>query len=168
MSEGLTSDAINKSYGVSQKDIDSTIASHGQAPMKGESYFDYNTKDNEKDLEIKLKRAQDDAANNKNSVWGYLQGLVGQKELTKEDLADVGKQFSQRLIDKNVNPEIAEKLVESVLTGLVGKKLGTFNTMYATIKEMLEESLTRLLTPKKPIDVLNWCGASSNVKVVSQ
>jgi signal recognition particle receptor subunit alpha len=147
-----TNSDLADNYGISQRDVESTIASYGAAPKIGEDYWDNDKHNGNKD-EINFNIAAEEAQQGK-GMWGFLQGMIGQKELTKDDLAPISKQFSERLVNKNVNPDIAEQLVESVISGLIGKKLGTFNTMYATIKASLEESLTRLLTPKKPIDVM--------------
>jgi predicted DNA-binding helix-hairpin-helix protein len=58
------------------------------------------------------------------------------------------------LISKNVASEIAEKLCESVASQLIGKQLGSFTRVSTTVKNAMEESLTRILTPKRRIDIL--------------
>lgn len=83
----------------------------------------------------------------------YLSSFTN-KELSDADLAPVLDQFKQALIIKNVAQEIAENLCESVGTSLVGKKLGTFTRVKTTVEEAMSESLTRLLTPKRTIDIL--------------
>jgi len=52
-----------------------------------------------------------------------------------------------------VASEIADKLCQSVGTSLVGKKLTTFQVS-TTVQNALEEALTRIMTPKRQIDIL--------------
>ncbi len=57
-------------------------------------------------------------------------------------------------MSKNVAAEIAEKLCESVCVSLEGKNLPSFTTIHRTVKKDVEAALTRILTPKKAIDLL--------------
>ena len=86
--------------------------------------------------------------------FSMLQTLSGNKPLTSEDLAPLLLQFKDHLISKNVASDIALKLCDSVSISLEGKKLGTFGSVKTTIKNALEESLVRILTPKKSIDII--------------
>jgi signal recognition particle receptor subunit alpha len=79
---------------------------------------------------------------------------ITNKELTESDLKPVLDQFQSSLIEKNVAQEISEKICESVCNSLVGKKLGTFTRVKTTVTEAMGESITRLLTPKRTIDIL--------------
>jgi len=143
-------------------DVESAIAAHGEAPKVGETYFDDNSNGNDDEDSDDGEGGDDEAEKAKASggMWGYLSGLVGQKDLTEEDLAPVAKSFTDDLVRKNVSPEIAEKLVTSVVTGLVGKRAGTFTTLRSTVKTGLVAALNRLLTPKKPVDVLAGVAAA--------
>jgi len=58
------------------------------------------------------------------------------------------------LMKKNVAAEISEKLCESVKASLEGKKLATLTTLNYTVKKSLEDALTRILTPNRPVDLL--------------
>ena len=62
---------------------------------------------------------------------GLLSRLTGGKVLTKEDLTPVLDGMKDHLMKKNVAREIAEKVCESVGTGLEGKKVGGFKSMYS-------------------------------------
>jgi len=64
------------------------------------------------------------------------------------------EKFRDHLISKNVASEIAEKLCESVASQLIGKQLGSFTRVSTTVKSAMEEALTRILTPKRRIDIL--------------
>jgi len=59
-----------------------------------------------------------------------------------------------------VASEIAEKLCNSVSQNLVGKQLSTFTRITTTVREAMENALTRILTPKRTIDVLRDARAS--------
>lgn len=83
-----------------------------------------------------------------------LSGLVGSKALTREDLEPVLAKLKDNLIGKNVASEVAESLIESVLVKLEGVVMGTFQSLQRTVKEALTESLMKLLTPKRRIDIL--------------
>jgi signal recognition particle receptor subunit alpha len=89
----------------------------------------------------------------KTGFFSFLGNLTG-KELDKEDLDPVIEKFKKNLQEKNVAGKIADEICDSVIKSLVGKKIGTFDTIYNTSKVSIEETLTRILTPKKSIDVL--------------
>lgn len=57
--------------------------------------------------------------------------LTGSKTLTEEDLKPVLEAMKQRLMQKNVAMAIAEKVCEGVGEGLVGKKIGSFQSAHA-------------------------------------
>lgn len=94
----------------------------------------------------------------------FLKGLAGQKVLDKEDLAPVLDTFRLHLMSKNVAADIAEKLVESVGVSLEGKQMESLSTVKSTVKAALEASLTRILTPARPIDVLQGVLAAQEQK----
>uniref|UniRef100_A0A6B2KZZ6 SRP54-type proteins GTP-binding domain-containing protein n=1 Tax=Arcella intermedia TaxID=1963864 RepID=A0A6B2KZZ6_9EUKA len=100
----------------------------------------------------------------KSGLLSFFTNIIN-KELTEKDLAPVLKQFSDHLISKNVAKDIAEGLCSSVSQSLVGKQLNTFSRVSQTVKEAMEAALTRILTPKRTIDVLRDARASSRKKV---
>lgn len=51
-------------------------------------------------------------------------------------------------------PGWLHRLCESVAANLVGQKLGSFRLISTAVKAALEAALTRILTPKRSIDVL--------------
>ena len=103
---------------------------------------------------------------------GLLSRLTGGKVLTKEDLTPVLNGMKEHLMKKNVAREIADKVCESVGTGLEGKKVGGFKSMYclyglnsgllltsitaikSEVRNALSEAITRILTPKTSTDIL--------------
>merc|ERR1712098_716044 len=57
-------------------------------------------------------------------------------------------------IAKNVAAEVANDLTESVMVTLEGSVMGTFQSLHRTVKDALTQSLYKLLTPKRRINVL--------------
>lgn len=45
-------------------------------------------------------------------------------------------------------------MIESVATSLEGQKLASFTRVSTAVQQAVEEALTRILTPKRSIDVL--------------
>lgn len=82
------------------------------------------------------------------------QNITGNKTLTDEDVEPILKNFADALIEKNVASEIAESLCKSVANTLVDKRTESFTTVKATVKDALVSSITKLLTPKRNIDIL--------------
>ena len=64
------------------------------------------------------------------------------------------KEFSENLSNKNVSIEIAQQICESVKESLKDTKTASFTTVKQTLEEALLESIERILTPKKNIDIL--------------
>ncbi|XP_005991218.1 signal recognition particle receptor subunit alpha [Latimeria chalumnae] len=87
-------------------------------------------------------------------VFGMLKGLVGAKNLSREDMELVLEKMKDHLIAKNVATDIAVKLCESVAKKLEGKVMGTFSTVTSTVKQALQESLVQILQPKRRVDIL--------------
>ena len=87
-------------------------------------------------------------------MFSMFTSLVGSKPLTREDLEPVLAKLKDNLIAKNVASEVAESLTESVLVKLEGSVMGTFQSLARHVKEALTQSLMKLLTPKRRIDIL--------------
>ncbi|NXT48991.1 SRPRA protein, partial [Pluvianellus socialis] len=87
-------------------------------------------------------------------MFGMLKGLVGSKNLTREDMDPVLEKMKDHLIAKNVAAEIAVQLCESVAKKLEGKVMGTFTTVTSTVKQALQEALVQILQPQRRVDVL--------------
>merc|ERR1719507_924741 len=86
--------------------------------------------------------------------WSSLSSLVGNKTLTRGDIEPVISKMQDHLISKNVAADVAVKLCDSVARNLEGKVLGTFSSIHRSVKETLTESLMKLLTPKRRIDII--------------
>ncbi|XP_047089136.1 signal recognition particle receptor subunit alpha-like [Lolium rigidum] len=95
-------------------------------------------------------------AGQKKKGWftSMFKSIAGNNVLEKADLQPALKALKDRLMTKNVAEEIAEKLCESVAASLEGKKLGSFTRISSTVQTAMEEALTRILTPRRSIDIL--------------
>merc|ERR1712096_54687 len=87
-------------------------------------------------------------------MFSMFSNLVGSKALTREDLEPVLAKLKDNLIAKNVASEVATSLIESVMVKLEGSVMGTFQSLARTVKDALTQSLMKLLTPKRRIDIL--------------
>jgi signal recognition particle receptor subunit alpha len=87
-------------------------------------------------------------------IWSSLSSLVGSKSLSREDIDPVISKMQDHIIGKNVATDVAVKLCESVANSLDGKVMGTFQSIHRAIKDALTESLFRILTPKRRIDII--------------
>ena len=88
------------------------------------------------------------------SMFSMFSNLVGNKALTRDDLEPVLAKLRDNLIAKNVASEVAASLIESVMVKLEGSVMGTFQSIARTVKDALTQSLMKLLTPKRRIDIL--------------
>jgi len=88
------------------------------------------------------------------SVLSFFKGLATRKELTAEDLEPVLNKFRDTLIEKNVASDIAQKLCDSIGLTLQGHQLDTFGSVRRLIKNALETSVTRMLTPRQSDDLI--------------
>jgi len=102
---------------------------------------------------------EDDEKSGRKQVWRWNVFHVhqpggGSKAITREDLEPVLAKLRDNLIGKNVASEVAASLTESVMVKLEGSVMGTFQFLERTVKDALTQSLMKLLTPKRRIDVL--------------
>jgi signal recognition particle receptor subunit alpha len=118
---------------------------YGEAPTLGDNAYMSESSEDEDE-------APEKEGGGMFSFFKKLTGLGG--ALTKKDITPVLAAFKESLMAKNVAADIAEKLCQSVSSNLEGKKLPTFTSVKSAVKSSIEESLTRILTPKKSVDVL--------------
>lgn len=140
----LTQEDINEcDFGDEEHDEDDgslTREQFGAAPTD-DDYMDESSSDEEEE-------------GSTGGIFGFFQKIAGNKVLQEEDVKDVITEFRESLMSKNVAADIADKLCQSVVTNLVGKKLASFTTIKSTVKQCIEEALTKILTPKKSTDIL--------------
>ena len=80
--------------------------------------------------------------------------MTGNKLLTDEDVEPLLKTFAELLMEKNVAQETAASICESVQKNLVNTRTESFTTVTTTVRNTLVDSITKLLTPKRNIDLL--------------
>jgi signal recognition particle receptor subunit alpha len=89
----------------------------------------------------------------KTSVGNLFSKLIffGSKKIEAADLTDVIATLRDRLISKNVAPEISDQICETVKEALIGTKTESFVSVAETARAALEKVLTRCLA--KTIDL---------------
>lgn len=80
--------------------------------------------------------------------------LTGNSPLTEADLAAPLAAMQSHLQSKNVAADVAAQLCSAVSKSLVGKQLGSFASIKSEVRKSLEQSITRILTPKTSTDIL--------------
>ncbi|CAH1110672.1 unnamed protein product [Psylliodes chrysocephalus] len=115
---------------------------------------DDDYEDDEEEQEI---APQPNKTSSKGGMFSIFKGLVGSKNLTKNDMTPILEKMKDHLIGKNVAADISERLCDSVATKLEGKVLGTFDSVASTVKNTLTESLVQILSPKRRVDILRDC-----------
>lgn len=103
------------------------------------------------------KTAPNASAKKGGGVFSLFKGLVGSKNLSRDDMQPALEKLRDHLIGKNVAADIANKLCDSVAVKLEGKILGTFDTIASTVKNTLTEALVQILSPKRRVDILRDC-----------
>lgn len=122
--------------------------------LEVESSSEEEEDDDEYEEEIAKNQKQ---TKSKGGMFSLLKGLVGSKNLTREDMKPTLEKLKDHLIAKNVAADIAIKLCDSVAAKLEGKVLGTFDSVASTVKSTLTESLVQILSPKRRVDILRDC-----------
>lgn len=87
-------------------------------------------------------------------ISNLFKSIVGEKILQEEDLTPILEKFEQHLINKNVAAHIAHDLAEAVQAKLVGTKCNTFSSIKSIVISSLRESIERILTPHRTIDLI--------------
>lgn len=92
------------------------------------------------------------------SFLGKISSTVGlsSRNLTAEDLQPVLARMSTQLMEKNVARDVADSIISSVRTSLLGVSVrGPGSSgLNKAVRQALSESLTRILTPRTPTDIL--------------
>lgn len=127
----------------------------GIQDMEVESDSEYS--EEEEEVETYANRSSAAPAKKSGGIFSVFKGLVGSKNLTREDMQPALDKLRDHLISKNVAADISHKLCESVAVKLEGKVLGTFDTIASTVKNTLTEALVQILSPKRRVDILRDC-----------
>lgn len=80
--------------------------------------------------------------------------VTGTQSLSRADIEPALAGLKKKLMERNVAEEIADRVIESVATSLEGQRLASFTRVSTAVQQAVEEALTRILTPKRSIDVL--------------
>ena len=92
--------------------------------------------------------------------------LIGNNRVLQEgDLKTILNEMKEHLVKKNVGHDVAQDLSDSVKLALVGSKLGNFKQVKDTVRNTFEKELSRILTPKKSVDIvqdIRRCNAEGN------
>jgi signal recognition particle receptor subunit alpha len=130
--------------------VDKAIEHQGDSMMDKDEVLSSDSEDEDEEGEENAQAGQ------KKKGWftSMFKSIAGNNVLEKADLQPALKALKDRLMTKNVAEEIAEKLCESVAASLEGKKLGSFTRISSTVQTAMEEALTRILTPRRSIDIL--------------
>ncbi|KAM9964293.1 hypothetical protein ACTFIW_004049 [Dictyostelium discoideum] len=108
-------------------------------------------------IDMDVSSSDDDDEEEAKPVSGfmkYFNVLTGNRVIDNQDLEPILADFKLHLTKKNVAPDVADKIVQSIGTGLEGKKLATFQGVTSVVKQQMEDTITRILTPKRNIDIL--------------
>ena len=80
--------------------------------------------------------------------------LVGSSSLAEADIAPALDALKGRLVERNVAEAVAEQVCASVRVTLVGAALPSLTRVATAVRSVVEAALTRILTPRRSIDVL--------------
>jgi len=117
-----------------------------------------------RDLDIPKVNLESEEASKSSSVFGMFKGLIGQKELTEDAMKPMLDKYREHLISKNVASEIAERIIDSVKSKLIGQTIGTFASIKTAVFNGIEESLVQILTPRRRVDILRDVLAAKSEK----
>lgn len=113
---------------------------------------DSSNNDASEDDDVGVDDDEEESAGKGFGIFKFFKGLT-QKELTAESLKPVMEDIRSHLITKNVATDIAEAICDSVAQSLIGQTHGNFKSVSATVKAAMADALTRILTPKRHIDI---------------
>lgn len=78
------------------------------------------------------------------------------RTLTAEDLVPILSKMSTQLMEKNVARDVVDSIIASVRASLLGVSVRGYGSsgLNKAVRQALSESLTRILTPRTPTDIL--------------
>eukprot|EP00892_Ulva_mutabilis_P008026 jgi/Ulvmu1/5596/UM023_0133.1 len=150
----------------------SGLASEGAAPMLNEKsrmdekeVIDFQQEDAE--LEQQLRAASGGQCI-KPASSGLLStfmssvqtSIMGKDALSPEDVKHAVTAMQKRLQQRNVSAEVSSKICASVAHTLEGKKLTSFTGVARVVRKAMADTITRILSPPRSIDVLAKIRAS--------
>lgn len=88
------------------------------------------------------------------SNFGFLKRFVGGKKLDEQDMKNVLTAMEDHLVKKNVAKEVATQICEGVGRDLLGTSTSSWTTVSATVRQSMQRTLSRILTPSISTDLL--------------
>ncbi|EAR88546.1 signal recognition particle receptor subunit alpha (macronuclear) [Tetrahymena thermophila SB210] len=80
--------------------------------------------------------------------------LTGTKILDAQDLQPILDKFKEQLMNKNVGEQIAQQLCDSIKKNLINTQAKALTLLNKTVKESLQDAISKILTPKRNIDII--------------
>ncbi|XP_054162982.1 signal recognition particle receptor subunit alpha homolog [Oppia nitens] len=162
--------AQNLDFSKKGDEFDVNSSSIAKNTANAEDFANYNSIDMQPDLEFEVEEEEEDeeeeefiSAKPKKSIFGsFLKTFNYNKVLTQADLEPILNQLRDHLIAKNVASEIATKLCESVSTKLEGQTVNTWTGLKSFVRNALEDSILRILSPNRNINILRDIRAKSS------
>lgn len=104
----------------------------------------------------------------KNAPSGLLSGfmssiqtsIMGKDALSPDDVQHAVVAMQKRLQQRNVSAEVSSKICASVARTLEGKRLTSFTGVAKMVRMAMADTITRILSPPRSIDVLSKIRAS--------
>ncbi|KTW28154.1 hypothetical protein T552_02013 [Pneumocystis carinii B80] len=87
-------------------------------------------------------------------VLNIFTNLVKKRVLSLDDINPALTKMKELLLKKNIAKEVVDNICESVQNNLIGKNIGTFQSIHTIIKTTMESTLKQILTPSASIDLL--------------
>lgn len=110
--------------------------------------------DDDSEEEDEEEKVQAPMQNKKSFFSSMIKTISINKALTNVELDPILNQLRDHLISKNVAAEIAKKLCESVGSKLLGQSVNTWVGLKSYVKNALEESMLRILSPNRNLNIL--------------
>ena len=172
---GKTDQNLDFSKKVDESDLNGINSSSVARNLaNAEDSANYENIDMQPDLDFEVEDEEDEeeeqelkSAKPKASIFGsFLNTFKYNKALTSTDLEPILNQLKDHLIAKNVASEIATKLCESVGTKLEGQQVNTWIGLKSFVRNALEDSILRILSPNRNINILRDVRAKSSPYVI--
>ena len=106
-------------------------------------------------MEVESSEEEEERTEKSGGFFGnMMKSLNYNRAVRKEDLEPVLSQLRDHLIGKNVAAEIATKLCDSVSGKLEGEHVSTWTGVKGFVKGALEDSMLRILSPNRNVNIL--------------
>lgn len=119
--------------------------------------------DEDDDIELHIDNMSNNTTNKSSANWLHktmssisknVTGVLSGRVLDSDDLRPVIDSLKSQLMSKNVAADIASTLCDQVYSRLINTKIQSFTSIKSIVYTAVEQALTRVLTPRIPVDVL--------------